>query len=146
MRSDPKLVDPYLNYRFVVEMDGVQSAGFTECSGLSSKIDVVTYREGGDSIGVRKLPGQTNYPDITLKWGVTDSKELYDWHVNAIQGNIVRKACSIIIMGEDKEEKVRWNLTDAWPNSWTGPSFNAKGSDVAIEQMTLTCEKVERSR
>jgi len=138
--------DPYLNYRFLVEIDGVVQAGFSECSGLSSKIDVVQYREGGDLGNVRKLPGQTNYPDITLKWGLTSSSEMYDWHLNAINGNTVRKNCSIIVLGDDKEEKVRWNIYDAWPNAWTGPSLNAKGSDVAIEQMTLTCERVERGR
>jgi len=138
--------DPFLNYRFLIEIDGVVQAGFSECSGLSSKIDVVLYREGGDLGNVRKLPGQTNYPDITLKWGLTVSSEMYDWHLNAINGNTERKNCSIIVLGDDKEEKVRWNIYDAWPNSWTGPTLNAKGSDIAIEQMTLTCERVERGR
>jgi len=145
MRTEP-YVDPYLNYRFLIEIDSVVQAGFSECSGLSSKIDVVQYREGGDQTSVRKLPGQTNYPDVTLKWGLTDSSELYDWHLNAINGNIVRKNCSIIILGDDREEKVRWNLSDAWPNTWTGPTLNAKGSDVAIEQLTLTCERIERGK
>ncbi|MCL1848315.1 MAG: phage tail protein [Clostridiales bacterium] len=138
--------DPYLNYRFLIEIDGIVQAGFSECSGLSSKIDVVQYREGGDLGNVRKLPGQANYPDITLKWGLTDSSEMYDWHLNAINGMTERKNCSIIVLGDDKEEVVRWNIYDAWPNAWTGPTLNAKGSDVAIEQMTLTCERVERGR
>ena len=144
--SNERPVDPYLNYRYKVEIEGIIQAGFSECSGLSSKIDVVQYREGGDQSSVRKLPGQANYPDITLKWGLTDSSEMYQWHLDAIQGNIQRKSCSIVIFGDDKEEKVRWNIFDAWPNSWTGPSLNAKGSDTAIEQMTLTCERVERSK
>ena len=32
-------------------------AGFAECSGFGSSIDVIEYREGGDSATVRKLPG-----------------------------------------------------------------------------------------
>ena len=138
--------DPYLNFRFKLEIEGIVQGGFSECTGLASKIAVVQYREGGDVSSVRKLPGQADYPDITLKWGLTDSSELYEWHLNVIQGNIVRKNCSIIILGSDQEEKVRWNLYDAWPNAWTGPALNAKGSDVAIEQMTITCERVERSK
>jgi len=144
MRSNANFVDPYLNYRFRIEIDGIQKGGFSECSGLSSKIDVVQYREGGDQMSVRKLRGQTNYPDITLKWGLTDSTELYEWHTKAIKGDVERKSCSIIIVGDDNSEKMRWNLKDAWPNSWTGPSLNAKGSDIAIEQMTLTYESMER--
>ena len=144
--SNERPADPYLNYRFKIEIDSVVKGGFSECSGLSSKIDVVQYREGGDTSSVRKLPGQTTYPDITLKWGLTDSSELYEWHLNAIQGIIERKSCSIIILGNDLEEKVRWNLADAWPSAWTGPTLNAKGSEMAIEQLTLTCERVERSK
>ncbi|NLT57989.1 MAG: phage tail protein [Clostridiales bacterium] len=138
--------DPYKNFRFLVEIDGIVQAGFTDCTGLSSKIAVIEYREGGNPTSVRKLPGQTSYPDITLKWGLTDSSELYDWHLNAIQGNIKRKNGSIIILGDDGEEKVRWNFFEAWPPVWSGPALNAKASDVAIEQMTLTCERVERSK
>ena len=136
--------DPYKNFRFLVEIDGIVQAGFSECTGLSSRIDVISYREGGDPTSVRKLPGQTTYPDINLKWGLTDSSELYEWHFDAIQGNIQRKNCSIIILGDDSEEKVRWNVYDAWPNVWAGPTLNANGKDVAIEQLTLTCERIER--
>ena len=136
--------DPYLNCRFLIEIEGVVQAGFTDCTGLNSNITVVPYREGGDPTSVRKLPGATNYPDITLKWGLTDSREMYDWHLCAIQGHIVRRNCSIIILGDNHEEKVRWNLYDAWPIAWTAPALSAKSAEVAIEQMTLTCERVER--
>ena len=138
--------DPYLNCRFLIEIEGIVQGGFTECSGLSSKIDVVSYREGGDLASVRKLPGQTSYPDITLKWGLTENGALYEWHLSAIQGTILRKNCSIIVLGDSYEEKVRWNLYDAWPHTWTGPGLNAKGSEVAIEQIVLACERVERSK
>jgi len=144
--ADNRTIDPYLNFRFLVEIGSVVMGGFTECTGLSSKVTVVEYRAGGDAGSVRKLPGQTSYPDVTLKWGLTDSAELYEWHRNIVQGNIERKSCSIIILGNDREEKVRWNLSHAWPSSWTGPSLNAKGSEVAIEEMTLTCESIERSK
>ena len=138
--------DPLLNFRFLVELDGVVQGGFSDCSGLSSKITVVSYREGGDPGSVRKLPGQTDFPDVTLKWGLTTSSEMYDWHKSAIDGNIIRKNCSIIVLGDDKEEKVRWNLFEAWPSTWTGPTLNAKASEVAIESMTITSERVERSK
>ena len=138
--------DPYKNFRFLVEIDGVIKAGFSDCSGLGSKVATVEYREGGDPPSVRKLPGQTSYPDITLKWGLTDSSEMYDWHMKAIQGFVERKNCSIIILGDDGEEKVRWNFFDAWPVSWTGPTLNAKGNDIAIESMTITSERVERGK
>jgi phage tail-like protein len=136
-------VDPYKNFRFLVEIEGLTQAGFSECSGLGSRVEVIEYREGGEPATVRKLPGRVTYPDITLKWGVTDSRELYDWHRAVVQGQIQRKGCSIILLDDSGQEKVRWNLVNAWPSKWDGPTFNAKGSDVAIETLTITCEGVE---
>jgi len=136
-------VDPYKNFRFLVEIEGLTQAGFSECSGLGSRVEVIEYREGGEPATVRKLAGRVTYPDITLKWGVTDSRELYDWHRAVVQGQIQRKGCSIILLDESGNERVRWNLFNAWPSKWDGPALNAKGSDVAIETLTITCEGLE---
>ena len=65
--------DPYKNFRFLLEIDGLTQAGFSDCSGFGSDVEVVEYREGGDAATVRKLPGKSSYPDLTLKWGITDS-------------------------------------------------------------------------
>lgn len=137
--------DPYKNFRFLVEIDGIVQAGFSETSGFGSNVEVIEYREGGDATTVRKLPGKVSYPDITLKWGVTDSRELYDWHRVAINGQIERKNGSIILMDDTGQEKVRWNFFNAWPSKWDGPDFNAKGNDVAIDTLTISCERVERA-
>jgi len=40
--------DPYKGFRFRVEIQGIQQAGFMECSSIGSHIEVVEYREGGD--------------------------------------------------------------------------------------------------
>ncbi len=137
--------DPYKNFRFLVEIDGIVQAGFSETSGFGSNVEVIEYREGGDPTTVRKLPGKVSYPDITLKWGVTDSRELYDWHRVAINGQIERKNGSIILMDDTGQEKVRWNFFNAWPSKWDGATFTAKGNDVAIDSLTVSCERVERA-
>jgi phage tail-like protein len=138
-------IDPYLNFRFLVEIDGIEQAGFMECSGLGSQIEVVEYRESSDPATVRKLAGKVMYPDIVLKWGVTDSKELYQWHLQVLRGNLVRKNGSVVLLDAQGSEKLRWNFTNAWPSKWAGPTLNAKGHDVAIEELTITCEKQEQA-
>jgi phage tail-like protein len=138
-------VDPYKNFRFFVEIHGIVQAGFSDCSGFGSNVEVVEYREGGDPAHVRKLPGKTSYPDITLKWGVTTSHELYDWHKTAIVGSIDYKDGSIILLDDMGQEAVRWNFYHAWPSKWVGPDFNAKGNDVAIDTLTISCERLERA-
>lgn len=138
-------VDPYKNFRFLVEIDNIVQAGFSDCSGFGSNVEVIEYREGGDAATVRKLPGKTSYPDITLKWGLTDSRDLYDWHRTAIAGRIERKNGSIVVLDDTGQEKVRWNFFSAWPSKWDSPDFSAKGNDVAIDTLTVSCERVERA-
>src|SRR5579862_7770495 len=103
-------VDPFKNSRFLVEIDGIVQAGFSDCSGLGSHVEPVEYREGGDPNTVRKLPGKVTYPDITLKWGITNSRELYDWHFAAVGGQIQRKNGSVILLDDTGAEQVRWNF------------------------------------
>jgi phage tail-like protein len=136
-------VDPYKNFNFRVEIDNVSIAGFSECTGLTSELSVVEYREGGDNI-VRKLPGQKKFGNITLKRGITDSRELYEWHLNILNGTVDRRNGSIILMDDARNDKVRWNFFDAFPQKYEGPALNAKGNDVAIETLTLCCERLER--
>jgi phage tail-like protein len=143
--TGPQRVDPYLNFRFRVEIDGIQQAGFMECAGLGSQVEVVEYREGGDSTSVRKLPGKVSYPDITLKWGITDSQELYQWHLDVIRGQLQRKNGSVVLLDAQGNQKLRWNFFNAWPCKWVGPTLNAKGTDVAIEELTLACERQEQA-
>ncbi|MCB0165988.1 MAG: phage tail protein [Anaerolineae bacterium] len=139
-------MDPYKNYRYQVEIDGIVQAGFSECTGFGSSVEVVEYREGGDAARVRKLPGKASYSDITLKWGISDSRELYDWHLTAVNGQVERRNGSIILMDDTgQEEKVRWNFFNAWASKYEGPGLDAKSNDVAIDTLTVSCERLERA-
>jgi phage tail-like protein len=136
-------VDPYRSFNFLVEWDGIVQAGFQECSGLDASTDPVDYREGNDGPNhVRKLTGLNKYTAITLKRGVTDSAELWEWRKTVIDGATVRKNGSIVLLDESGAEKRRWNFLNAWPSKWTGPTFNSTGSTIAIETLELTHEQV----
>jgi len=137
--------DPFKNFRFLVEIDGITQAGFSDCSGFGSNVEVVEYREGGDTPTVRKLPGKASYPDITLKYGITNSRELYDWHLAAVNGAVDRRNGSIILQDDLGVEQVRWNFFSAWPSKYAAPEMNAKGNDVAIDSLTVSCERLERA-
>lgn len=139
-------VDPYKNFRFLVEIDGIVQAGFSDCSGFGSNVEVIEYREGGEAATVRKLPGKVSYPDITLKWGLTDSRDLYEWHLKAVNGQIERKNGSIIQQDDIGVEKVRWNFFGAWPSKYDAPDYTAKGNDVAIDTLIVSCERLERAK
>jgi len=135
--------DPYRNFRFRVEVDGIK-AGFSEASGYNSTIDPIDYREGDDPTHLRKLSGLTKYGNITLKWGVTDSMDLYKWHQDAVNGTITRKKVDIILLDETGKDKSRWEAVQAWPTKYDASAFNAKGNDVSIETLELVHEGLTR--
>jgi phage tail-like protein len=143
MANTGQRVDPFLNFNFRVEIAGLQIAAFHECSGLESAIDVVEHREGGGPI--RKLPGNTKFANIVLKRGVTANRELYDLHLQCVEGRVERKSGSIILMDRADQEVARWNFEQAWPAKWVGPSLTAEGNDVAIETLELAHEGIRRA-
>ncbi|MFZ6756239.1 phage tail protein [Undibacterium sp. Ji50W] len=138
-------VDPYKNFRFLLEIDGLTQAGFSDCSGFGSDVEVVEYREGGDASTVRKLPGKSSFPDLTLKWGITDSRELYDWHQGILDGKLQRKNGSIILLDDLGQEKVRWNFFGAWPSKYKAPDLSGTGKEAAIDALTISCERLIRA-
>ena len=136
--------DPLRAFQFLVELDGITRASFRECSGLDSSQDPIEYREGGEGLTARKLPGLNKYANISLKRGITDDTELWAWRHEAAEGRVKRKNGSIILMDESGAEAARWNLDTAWPATWTGPSLNATGNEVAIETLELVHEGIAR--
>jgi phage tail-like protein len=138
------LVDPFINFAFLVEIDGIRRAGFHECNGINSSIDVIEHNEGGTVTPI-KIPGLTKFGEITLKWGKADDTDLYDWHMQvATGGQTIRKNGSIVVLDRAGNEVSRWNFIRAWPSKWNGPDFNAEGNDVAIETLVLTHEGLSR--
>ena len=137
------MADPYKGFRFRVEIDGVQQAGFSECSAISSHLEVIEYREGGDLPHVHKFIGKQSVPDFTLKWGITDNLDLINWHLDTVKGKIRRESGSVVQLDDTGQEKIRVNFFNAWPSKWDGPTFNAKGNELSIHSLTLTCERIE---
>ena len=137
--------DPYRSFNFLVEIDGITEAGFQECSGLDITVDPVEYREGTDPPHMRKLTGLNKYSPVTLKRGITDSAALWDWHQTIATGRTQRRNVSIVLLNEAREEKWRWNLRNAWPSKWTGPSFNASSNEVAVETLEICHDEMVKA-
>ena len=136
--------DPLRNFRFRLEIDGIQQAGFSEVSGFDSATEAVDYREGNEPTHVRKLPGLTKYGNVTLKWGATDSLELFAWRQQIVDGEIVRKSVAVVVVDEAGQDKARFEIADAWPSKYDPVKLNAKSNEVAIETLELVNEGVKR--
>jgi phage tail-like protein len=136
--------DPYGQFNFLVQIDGVTMAGFSEVSGLTTDTNVMEYRDGSDNNHgvntVRKLPGLIKYNNIVLKRGFTQDASLWNWRQSVLQGSTQRQSGSISLLDEGRNKVLSWSFHDGWPVKWEGPALNAKTSEVAIETLEIAHE------
>src|SRR6266446_1135343 len=134
-------VDPYRNFNFRLEIDGLSVGSFRECSGLAADGNAVEYREGTDvPRSVRKLVGLQTYSNVTLKRGYTTNRELWDWYKNIVNGIADRRHGSVILMDEQRKDVLRWSIENAWIKKIEAPSFNDTANGVAVESIELVHE------
>ena len=138
--------NPYKNYRFLLEIDGLVQAGFKEVTIPDSSQDPIEYREGNEQPTVRKIPGLIKYGNIALKVGLTDSMELYEWRklVEAGKTDEYYKNMAIILIDEQGESKSRWEFSNAWPTKYDAPDLNATDNNIAIESIDIAHDGMKR--
>ncbi len=138
--------DPYRAYTFKLEIQGVTEGHFTQCSGMSVRVPSIPYREAGAGQIVHRLPGPIEYGEITLRYGLTTSTQLWQWFQTAVKGQVERRNVSIVMLGDDGATPVlQWNLINAWPTEWRGALLDALGHEAAIESITLVFETLDRA-
>jgi phage tail-like protein len=138
---------PYVSFRFRIEFDSVIAGGFSECSGLQVETEVEEHREGGLNEFSHKLPKGTKYGTLTLKRGFVDAADLWDWNENVIAGKSQqRKNLSIILLDSLGNDKIRWDVRDAFPVKWNSSEFKADGNTVMVETLELVHHGFARSK
>ena len=141
---------PYTQFNFLVDLgtgttDGFE-AGFQECSGISMTVDVIEYRNGNERENTpRKLTGLTRVSDVTLKRGIIGSLGLYHW-IDQIRNGDQAALRTVLIQLQNEDHTaivMSWKLLRARIVKHTSGPLNAKGTDVAIEELTLAYERLE---
>ncbi|HEX5182416.1 MAG TPA: phage tail protein [Allosphingosinicella sp.] len=138
---------PYGAYNFIVEFDGNDPAtsalgGFSDVSGIGTEITMMEYRRGNDRENhVEKIPGLHKCGDVTLKRGVMGQTNFWDW-VNITRTDpTYTRSVFITLQDEQHNPVLKWQLQNARPMKWTGPTLAAKGgSDVAMEELVIAAE------
>lgn len=139
--------DPYLGFRFKVEIEGVMVGGFSQAAGLEVEVETEDYQEGGANGFAHKLPKPVKHPNLVLKRGMTDADALWKWlHSVGRKGEkIDRKTVRVIMLDSEGGEKVSWRCLRAYPVKWSGPDLNSDGNSVALETLELVHCGIERS-
>ena len=118
------------------------AGGFQECTGLDTSLEVEDYKEGGLNDRIRKFPSRVTWTNIVLKRGIGLSDDLWNWHAAYMTGTGVRRD-GIITLEDDQHNPLKqWHFTRGLPIRWTGPAFNAKTSEVAIESIEIIHEGI----
>lgn len=134
--------DPFAQYNFVIEIDDVTVAGFTEVGGLSTETDIIEYREGTDLNRMRKLVGLSKFGNITLKKGMTTNRDLWEWRKTTLDGLTSRRQGAIILRDESGADQLRWEFYEGWVSKYEGPAMNSTANEAAIETIEIVSEEV----
>lgn len=145
---------PFTAFNFAVEihvpgLPGLPtqlcSAAFSECDGLEMTMEVKTIREGGNNQKQWRLTGPVSYGQLTLKRGMTESFDLWDWF-GAVQqrGNAGVRADAEVVLyaGDGQTVRARFVLERCVPVKLKAPALNAKDGMVAIEELQLAYESL----
>lgn len=128
-------------FRFVVKIDGINHAVFTECTLPNIEWDVEEVKEGGLNTYVHQLPGLRKAAKVTLKNGI-GTGDLLAWYKQAMNQEYVRRPVTITLLDTAHERVMDWNIKDAYPVKWNGPQLKSDGNAVAVETLELACGEV----
>lgn len=153
MTAQTNRFDPYRNFRFRVKWDGQYVAGLTKMGSLKRTTEMVEFREAGENIVSRKLPGKSSYQAVTLEAGVTYDTAFEDWAnlVNDFASHSVtslgefRKNLTVDVFNEAGVKALSYNLYRAWVSEYQAlPDLDAGANAVAITTIKLEFEWFER--
>ncbi len=141
---------PYVQFNFLVDLgtgvtDGPQ-AGFQECSNIGMEVTVAEYRAGNmKENSVQKMTGINKATDVTLKRGVIGSLDLYQWLDQIRNGDQTAfRTVTVQLQNEDHTQVVQtWKLLRARIIKHVSGPLNAKGTDVAMEELTVAYERLQ---
>lgn len=133
------------HFRFELTIDGVDIGSFTACEGLEAEYEVTTHPEGGQNGYEHRLPGRLLCSTLKLSRPIdaksaTNGGGLAGWFSDLAQLGGRTQACktaSITAFDASGQQLARWNLVDAYPFRWTGPSFHTEGGASVTESLEL---------
>lgn len=141
--------DPYLDYRFLVEVDSLIVGGFSTVSGLEASMEPESYEEGGVNAYTHQLPTRMEYENLVLERGLTDDTQLWSWFERVTNdpprpGEQRRKTVRIFLQDTTGAESWGWECREALPVRWAGPELNASEGSVAIEELEFAHHGLSR--
>jgi phage tail-like protein len=130
---------------FIVSVDGVNVASFSELGGINSEVEHVEYISSNQqgAITHQRLYGKTTPPTVTLKRGMDSSNYMWAWHERVRQGDpTAPTTCQLQICGPDRKPQLTYTLENAWPRKVELSAAGAGKSETIVETVTLICDDI----
>jgi phage tail-like protein len=124
------------------------TGAFSEVTGLEATMEPKVIKEGGRNYGPLQRPGPVSFSTVVLKRGVVLSRHLWSWwamfagsdgSTNGGWGPGGRANVDIVLI-DAGQAILGWELVNAMPIKFRAPDFNARGTEVAIEELHLAHE------
>lgn len=136
----------YDAFNFLVTIDGVPVAAFSECVLPAAMIEPVEYREGNEKVNnAHKLPGLVSFGNLILRRGIPSpptTLALWDWFSGFLTGTGTPKTISVTLLDSSKVPAMKWEFTNCWPVKYESPVLNGKTSALAIETLEIAVDSM----
>ena len=143
--GEPLRHDPFVAFRFVVEIEGLSSklkGGFSKCTGLDLETEVLDYQEGGLNQRVHRFPTRIVQKNLVLERGIVD-RELWYWYMGSVPGRpITTRSGSVLLLDGSETPQLSWRFEQGFPVRIGGPQLAADQNQIAIETFELAHQGV----
>lgn len=154
--SDSVTARPFTTFNFrvriTVDENQLCQAAFSECDGLEMTMEPRTHREGGNNVTQYQLVGPMTYGQLTLRRGMTETFDLWDWFSRVTEGEYSLRTTVIVELLSSERSggaqttspvDARFTLAGCLPVKLRAPSLNATDDGVAIEELQIAYERMD---
>ena len=154
---NPQRFDPYKAYRFRVKWDGRYVAGVSRISPVNLRNALFDHQSRAGPSTVRTSPGRSKFEPITLERGLTHDSAFEDWadktwrlgagRVDETAIADFRRDVRLEVYNEAGKRVEAYDFHRCWVSGYQAlPQLDAGAAAIAIQQMTLQCDGVERDK
>ena len=141
-------LEPFRSFRFLVLVDGVYFAAFTQFSGIKMQVQTIKARGGNDDRGVLNyIPVLTSYEPVTLSNGVIGQSSFIGWMktvtpvgLSGPTGMYTKFDLNVVALNEKGKQGVIWTLYNAMPIAYSLAPMDSSRSEILMESVTFSIE------
>jgi phage tail-like protein len=124
------------------------AGGFSEVSGLEASMEAKVIKVGGRNYGAIQRAGPVSFATVVLKRGIIQARHLWNWWTLFAGGDratnggwAAASRCDVsIALIQGRTPVLGWQLENAMPVKFKVGDLNARGTEVAVEELHLVHE------